>query len=116
MESNIKVGGTVLETGHVCPNLLNLPNSTALDNQRCYLALQRKYKCRLWLATSARLACIYQRVCALGYGLLLRMRALVQVAVLLWGESQRDIEMCKEVLEQVLLLSTLECLRCQQES
>lgn len=26
---------------------------------------------------------------------------LVQVAVLLWGESQRDIEMCKEVLEQV---------------
>ena len=29
---------------------------------------------------------------------------LVQVAVLLWGESQRDIEMCKEVLEQVLAL------------
>ena len=29
------------------------------------------------------------------------MCALVQVAVLLWGESQRDIEMCKEVLEQV---------------
>lgn len=37
------------------------------------------------------------------------------VCVLLWGESQRDIEMCKEVLEQVcapfyLILAILDTL------